>query len=120
MADAEPSIPRKPRKVKASAMPQRVGPAEINDPALRGEVRRAAVWIGMAAALALTVYLAEPLLIIFGGMVFAAMIDGGARLLGRVLKIGRLWRVTIVLVASALVVIWLLRLAPRSLAAAEG
>jgi signal peptidase I len=46
---------------------------------------------------ALAVVLPKPLLVIFGGMVFAAMIDGGARLLGRVLPIGRGWRVAIVL-----------------------
>ena len=116
MADAEPSTPRKARKAKVGAMPQRVGPAEIRDPKLRGEVRRAAVWIGMAAALALTFYLAEPLLIIFGGMVFAALIDGGARLLGRVLKIGRLWRVSIVLIASAAFLVWLVLFAGSQIA----
>ena len=42
------------------------------------------------------IVLAEPLLLIFGGVVFAAMLDGGTRLLGRVLPIGRGWRLLIV------------------------
>ena len=68
---------------------EHAGPTDIHDPVLQKEIKRAAVWIGLAAGLALIVYLAQPLLIIFGGMVFAAMIDGGVRLLGRVLPIGR-------------------------------
>jgi putative permease len=43
--------------------------------------------------------------------VFAAMIDGGARLLGRVLKIGRGWRIGIVLLASAAFFVWLVMFA---------
>ncbi|MDE2303300.1 MAG: AI-2E family transporter, partial [Sphingomonadales bacterium] len=43
---------------------------------------------------------------IFGGIVFATLVDGGARLLGRVLRIGRSWRVAIVLVATALFLGW--------------
>ncbi|MES2699812.1 MAG: AI-2E family transporter, partial [Pseudomonadota bacterium] len=44
---------------------------------------------------------------VFGAMVFAAMIDGGSRLLGRVLPIGRGWRIAIVLLASVLFFVWL-------------
>jgi len=40
-------------------------------------------------------------------MVFAAMIDGGSRLLGRALKIARGWRIGIVLAASVLFSVWL-------------
>jgi len=86
---------------------QRAGPTDISDPILRQEAQRAAIWIGMAAMVVLAVVLANPLLVIFGGMVFAAMIDGGARLLGRVLKIGRGWRVAIVLLLGAAFLIWL-------------
>jgi len=59
-------------------------------------MRRAAVWIGMICAVALVVLLIQPLLIIFAGLVFASMLDGGVRLLGRVLPIGRGWRLLIV------------------------
>jgi predicted PurR-regulated permease PerM len=50
----------------------------------------------MALAAAALVVLAEPLLLIFGGIVFAAILDGGTRLLGKVLPIGRGWRLLIV------------------------
>lgn len=72
------------------------GPFEVRDPATRWEIRRAAVWLGMACAIGLVVLLVQPLLIVFAGLVFAAMLDGGVRLLGRVLPIGRGWRLLIV------------------------
>ncbi len=75
-------------------------PNEIRDPATRREIKRAAVWIGMAALLALVVLLIQPLLIILGGLVFASMLDGGVRLLGRILPIGRGWRLLIVCLAT--------------------
>jgi predicted PurR-regulated permease PerM len=81
-------------------------PGEIHDPRLRREAQKAAIWIGMAALAALVVFFAQPLLVIFGGIVFAAMIDGGARLLGRVLPVGRGWRIVIVLVAAVLFLAW--------------
>ena len=71
-------------------------PHEIRNPETRQEIRRAAVWIGMACAVALVVLLVQPLLIILSGLVFASMLDGGVRLLGRVLPIGRGWRLLIV------------------------
>nr|WP_326525722.1 AI-2E family transporter [Sphingomonas sp.] len=71
-------------------------PNEVRDPATREEIKRAAVWLGMASGLALVVLLIQPLLIILAGLVFAAMLDGGVRLLGRVLPIGRGWRLLIV------------------------
>ncbi|MBY0519356.1 MAG: AI-2E family transporter [Sphingomonas sp.] len=76
------------------------GPSDVRDPAIRLEVKRAAVWLGLAAAMALVVLLIQPLLIIFGGLVFASMLDGGVRLLGRVLPIGRSWRLAIVMVLT--------------------
>ena len=71
-------------------------PNEFNDPVVRDELRRATVWLGAIAAIGLVVLLVQPLLLIFGGLVFAAMLDGGVRLLGRVLPIGRGWRLLIV------------------------
>ena len=78
------------------------GPTDIVDPAVRKEAGRAFVWLGIAAAMALAVVLAQPLLVMFGGLVFGALVDGGARLLGRVLPIRRGWRVSIVLVLTVL------------------
>ena len=107
-----PATPRRKRRTRASALPppefpdQGASPADISDPLMRQEAKRAAVWIGMAVLTGLAIYLAEPLLVIFGGMVFAAMIDGGARLLGRVLPIGRGWRVAIVMIAATAFLIW--------------
>jgi len=82
------------------------GPSDISDPIMRAEARRALIWLGMASLLALAVVLAQPLLIIFGGIVFATLIDGGARLLGRVLKIGRGWRVALVLLFAVAFLAW--------------
>ena len=72
------------------------GPNEMRDPLTRAELKRAGIWLGLAAAMALVVLLIQPLLIIFAGLVFASMLDGGVRLLGRVLPIGRGWRLAIV------------------------
>lgn len=96
---AEPAP--KPTRIRRKA-----GPTDISDPLLRHEAKRAAIWIGIAGFVALAVFMAQPLLVIFGGMVFAAMIDGGARLLERVLPIGRAWRVGIVLALVAAFLVW--------------
>jgi predicted PurR-regulated permease PerM len=77
-------------------------PARIADPMLAREASRALVWALVIGAAVLFVFMARPLLIVFAGMAFGAMIDGGARLLGRVLKIGRVWRVAIVLAFAAI------------------
>jgi putative permease len=91
----------------APAESDSASPAEISDPRLQYEARRAAMWIAMIGGVALVVVLSDPLLVIFGGMVFAALIDGGARLLGRVLPIGRGWRVAIVLIFAVMFFLWL-------------
>jgi predicted PurR-regulated permease PerM len=75
---------------------EQVGPTEVHDPLVRNEVKRAAVWLGMGALLILAWWLVQPLLLIVGALVFASMLDGGARLLGRVLPIARGLRLAIV------------------------
>lgn len=95
----------------SAGAPKKAGPSDIADPVMRLEARRAFVWLGMAGLFALVVLLSQSLLVIFGGIVFAALIDGGARLLGRALKIGRNWRIAIVLLASVLFFLWLARFA---------
>ena len=60
----------------------------------------------MALAILGVIVLAEPLLLIFAGIVFAAMLDGGTRLLGRVLPIGRGWRLVIVTLAAVGFIVW--------------
>lgn len=81
----------------AQIVPQ-PGPNEMRDPLMRAELKRAMIWLGLAAAMALIVLLIQPLLIIFAGLVFASMLDGGVRLLGKVLPIPRGWRLLIVVI----------------------
>jgi predicted PurR-regulated permease PerM len=76
---------------------ERPGPAEFRDPLVRREMQRAAVWFGMALAIAGVVVLGQPLLLIVGGLIFAVFLDGGVRLLGRFLPIARGWRLGLVL-----------------------
>jgi predicted PurR-regulated permease PerM len=91
--------PRRKRAVQEDIFREEVGPTELYDPIIRTEIKRAAVWIGMTAFVVGLVWLAQPLLLIMGGLVLAAMFDGGARLLGRVLPIPRGIRLTIVVLA---------------------
>lgn len=107
-----PAAKRKPARAS-----DRAGPTDIADPLLREEARRAFIWIGIAALFALVVLLAQPLLVVFAGMVLAAMIDGGARLVGRVLPIARGWRVTIVLLLVAAFLVWTAYFAGSQIAA---
>ena len=93
------------------------GPTDIADPTIRREARRAFVWLGIAGLMALVVLLAQSLLVVFGGIVFAALIDGGARLLGRVLKIGRNWRIAIVLLTAVAFFLWLAQFAGSQISA---
>ncbi len=102
VADVAPSKPRRPRKkpvIKEEVFREEVGPTELYDPVVRSEIKRAAVWIGMATLVVALIWLAQPILLIIGGIVLAAMFDGGARLLGRVLPIPRGFRLTIVVLA---------------------
>ncbi|HEX9965568.1 MAG TPA: AI-2E family transporter [Allosphingosinicella sp.] len=78
----------------------------MRDPLIRHELKRASVWFGLALAIAAVIFLAQPLLLIFAGIVLASMLDGGTRLLGRVLPIGRGWRLAIVTVAAVAFIAW--------------
>lgn len=91
-------------------------PTQISSPKLRYEARRAMVWAGVIGLVVLSIYLAQSLLVIFGALVFAAMIDGGARLLGRWLPIGRTWRVAIVLLLGVAFTAWLFYFAGTQIA----
>jgi predicted PurR-regulated permease PerM len=102
-----------PAIARASADPgehdshvEQPGPAEMRDPLIRHEMKRASVWFGMALAIAAIIFLAQPLLLIFAGIVLASMLDGGTRLLGRVLPIGRGWRLAIVTIAAVAFIAW--------------
>jgi predicted PurR-regulated permease PerM len=78
----------------------------MRDPLVRQELKRASVWFGLALAIAAVIFLAQPLLLIFAGIVLASMLDGGTRLLGRVLPIGRGWRLAIVTIAAIGFIVW--------------
>lgn len=78
------------------SQPERPGPVEMRDPVVRRELMRASVWLGSILLIAGVIILAQPLLLIVAGVVFASMLDGGSRLLGRILPIGRGWRIAIV------------------------
>jgi len=79
---------------------ERPGPAEFRDPLVRRELQKASVWFGMALLIVGAVVLAQPLLLIVGGAIFAVFLDGGVRLLGRYLPIARGWRLLLVLLVG--------------------
>ena len=93
------------------------GPSDYYDPLIRRELAKAAVWLGLALAIILAALLAQPLLLIIGGLVFATMLDGGTRLLGRVLPIARGWRLAIVCILAVLFIVWTIFLAGSQFAA---
>jgi len=76
------------------------GPNELRDPAVRRELKKASVWLGLAALMALAVLLIQPLLIIFGGLVVAALLDGGVRLIHRVVKLPRGLAIALLVLAT--------------------
>ena len=85
--------------------PETPGPSDFADPLTGRELKRAVVWAGVVVAMLLLYALAQPLLLIFGGIVFAAMLDGGTRLLGRVLSIRRSLRLAIVAVLVTIFIV---------------
>jgi predicted PurR-regulated permease PerM len=93
------------------------GPTELRDPLVRQELKRAGVWFGLGVALLALFFLAQPLLLIFAGIVLASMLDGGTRLLGRVLPIGRGWRLAIVTIAAVGFLVWTFVYAGQTIAA---
>ena len=93
------------------------GPTEFSDPLTRRELQRAIVWFGTALAIVGVIVLAQPLLLIIGGAIFAVFLDGGARLVGRVLPIGRGWRLAIVIILGFGFVGWVAWFAGTTIAA---
>jgi predicted PurR-regulated permease PerM len=104
-------------RTKPTPHVERPGPAEFSDPVMRDELRRAAVWIGLALVAAGVIVLAQPLLLIIGGLVFATLLDGGARAVARVLPIGRGWRLAIVILLGFGFIGWVFWYAGTTLAA---
>ena len=82
-------------------------PPYISSPRLRVEAQKALIWVGVIGLAELTVYISQSLLVIFAALVFASMIDGGARLLGRYLAIPRTLRIAMVLLLAVAFLVWL-------------
>ena len=110
MADRKPASPRT----------EQPGPADISSKSVRDEARKAAIWLGMALAVVAVVVLAQPIMLIIGGMVFAVILDGGTRLLGRVLPIARAWRLAIITLAGFGFIAWTFYFAGTTLAEQAG
>ncbi len=96
---------------------ERPGPTEFRDPIVRRELQRAGVWFGLALLIAGVIFLAQPLLLIIGGMILAVVLDGGTRLLGRVLPIRRGWRLLLVILFGFGFVGWVFYYAGTTFAA---
>lgn len=96
---------------------ERPGPTEFRDPLVRREMQKAAVWFGMALLIVGIIVLAQPLLLIIGGLIFAVFLDGGARLLGRFLPIGRGWRLLLTILLGFGFVGWVFYFAGTTIAA---
>ena len=96
---------------------ERPGPAEFRDPLVRREIARAAVWLGMTLAIVGVIVLAQPLLLIVGGAIFAVFLDGGTRYLGRWLPIARPWRLLLTIVLGFGFLGWVFWFAGTTIAA---
>lgn len=92
------------------------GPTEIRSQLVRTELLKASVWLGLALLVGACIILVQPILLIFAGIVMAAMLDGGTRLLGRVLPIGRGWRLLIVCLSLVAFIVWTFAFAGSQLA----
>ena len=99
---------------------ERPGPAEFRDPVVRRELQRAVVWVGVVLLVAGIIFLAQPLLLIIGGLVFAVVLDGGTRMLGRVLPIARGWRLLITILVGLGFLVWVFYYAGTTFAAQAG
>ncbi len=123
MNDIATPKPRKARTARKAAavvddgFQEEIGPTELYDPLIRTELKKASVWIGLAALVVALVWLAQPILLIIGGLVLAAMFDGGARLLGRILPIPRGFRLTIVVLGVFGFIYWTFMFTGSELAA---
>jgi predicted PurR-regulated permease PerM len=108
-------VPKAPPTIEPHV--ERPGPAEFRDPLVRREMQKAAVWFGMALAIAGVIVLGQPLLLIVGGAIFAVFLDGGVRLLGRFVPIARGWRLGLVLLLGFGFLAWLIWFAGTTISA---
>ena len=78
--------------------PIAASPVEVHDPLIVETLKKASIWLGLGAALFLAWHLAGALLLIVGGVVFAAFLDLAARWIARVWDGPRWLRLTIVVI----------------------
>ncbi len=97
-------------------MTEAPGPNEMRNPLARQELQRAAIWLSLIAGMALIVLLIQPLLLVLGAIVLATILDGGTRLLGRVLPIARGWRLALILLIGVGLLAWTVMFAGSQLA----
>lgn len=97
-----------------------VGPSEVRDPLVKRELKKAATWAAVVIAVLLIWALAQPLMLIFGGIVLAALFDGGTKLLSRVLPFSRGWLLLIVVLLAMLGLVGVVALAGFEIAAQAG
>src|SRR3546814_8957705 len=97
---------REQAKARAKAGDDAPGPTEIRTQLVRTELAKASVWFGLALLVGACIILVQPILLIFASIVMASMLDGGTRLLGRILPIGRGWRLLIVCLALIAFLAW--------------
>ena len=110
-------VERKERaQARAKATANAPGPTEIRSQLVRGELLKASVWIGLALLVGACIILIQPILLIFAGIVMASMLDGGTRLLGRVLPIARGWRLAIVCLSLVVFLAWTILFAGSQIA----
>lgn len=109
VAKASPAVPEDDHE-------EAVGPTEIRSQLVRSELLRAGVWLGLALLIGVCIILIQPILLIFAGIVMAAMLDGGTRLLGRVLPIARGWRLLIVCLSLVAFMAWTVMFAGSQIA----
>jgi predicted PurR-regulated permease PerM len=103
-------------QARAKATANAPGPTEIRSQVVRTELLKASVWIGLALLVGACIILIQPILLIFAGIVMAAMLDGGTRLLGRVLPIARGWRLAIVCLSLVIFMAWTILFAGSQIA----
>jgi predicted PurR-regulated permease PerM len=96
---------------------ERPGPAEFRDPLVRREMQKAAVWLGMALAIVGIIVLAQPLLLIVGGMIFAVFLDGGTRAIGRWIPLPRAYRLLLTILLGFGFLGWVFWFAGTTIAA---
>ncbi len=97
--------------------PEQPGPSEMKSPLVRAELQKALAWTFVVGGIALAVLLAQPIMLILLALVVCSMLDGGARLLGRILPIGRGWRLAIVVIGVFSFLVWVVYLTGSSLIA---